>query len=216
MHNPATGSQMAKDFGTLCKSAQPSKPRDIHLATQLPALPPCHNCDSHSSYHTNHQKRHAKQSCSCSCSCNCSRSCDHHDDYCRSQHSSCPCHDNYIGHHDVHPSNKPHLDISDYQPVSFTSVASFVSLHSSNIVFDSDLNNIEHVKKFATYPNYDNEDNSHSYIGKTPSKPDNTFCVSTFNIHNYTDPKTKQYNYWYHTKLYVLPPAGLMDLCVAN
>ncbi len=40
--------------------------------------------------------------------------------------------------------------------------------------------------------------------------------MDTFNICDYTDPKTKQYNYWYHTKLDVLPPAGLMDLCVAN
>ncbi len=66
------------------------------------------------------------------------------------------------------------------------------------------------------YPNYnDNDDDSHLYIGKKPSKPDNKFCMGTFNVHNYTDPKTKEYSYWYNTKLDTEPPAGLIALYVA-
>ncbi len=210
MHNLATGSQKAKDFDALRKS---SKPHDTHSSMQCPALPPHPNCDYHSSYHTNSKNHLAKHSCSCSCSNSCSHSCDCRDDDHCIQRSSSPCHDTYIGHHDVCPSNKPYLYVSDGWPVGSASIASHISLHSSNVNFDSDLNNIKEVVKFVSYPNY-NDNNSHSYIGEKPSKPDNIFCMGTFDIHNYTDPETKQYSYWYHTKLDAQPPAGLVDLHV--
>ncbi len=47
-----------------------------------------------------------------------------------------------------------------------------------------------------------------TFIGKTPFKPDNTFYMGTFDIHDFTDPKTKQYSYWYHTKLDAQPQLG--------
>ncbi len=211
MHDPETGSQKEKGFDALCKFAQPSKPCYTNLSTCCPALAPHRDRNSHLSYHTDKHQCSAKCTHSCSCPCSCSHSRDCHDDVRCSQRSYCPCHDTSIGYQDVCSSGKSYLDSSNCQPISSTSVASHVSLQSSNVVFDSDLNNIEHVKKFATYPNYDDND-SHSYIGKTPNESDNTFCMGTFDIRNYTDPETKQYSNCYHTKLDAQPPAGCCQL----
>ncbi len=72
----------------------------------------------------------------------------------------------------------------------------------------------------TTYPDYDDndddDDSSYWYIGEKTSKPDKTSSLGTFDVHNYTDSKIKQYSYWYHTKPDEEPPAGLVALYVAH
>ncbi len=53
--------------------------------------------------------------------------------------------------------------------------------------------------------------NSHSYIVEKPTKMDNFF-----DIFNYTDPETKEFSYWYNSKLDAQPPAGLIALQVVD
>ncbi len=48
LHNPATGSQTAKDFDTFPKSAITTKPHDPQPPTRCPALPPRPEHKSHS------------------------------------------------------------------------------------------------------------------------------------------------------------------------
>ncbi len=68
----------------------------------------------------------------------------------------------------------------------------------------------------ATYPWCDDNNNSHSYVGKKSSKPDKTFYMRAFNNWNFTDQESKEYSYWYKTKLDAQPPAGLITLYVAD
>ncbi len=108
MHNPATGSQMAKAIDAISKSANPSIPRESSSSAKRSASPPRCEHDSHSSYHTRDTRHSDKRSHSWSCSHSRSPSCDSRDgDRCR-QHSSHPHHDDYVGHH-VFPtkSNPP-------------------------------------------------------------------------------------------------------------
>ena len=100
MHNPATGSQTAKDFDAMHKSAKPSKPCESSSSAKCSASPPHRECNSHSSYYAIDIHCSAKHSRSRSCSHSCSRGHDCHNDDCRSQRSSHPYHDDYIGHHD--------------------------------------------------------------------------------------------------------------------
>ncbi len=62
----------------------------------------------------------------------------------------------------------------------------------------------------ATFPDY--ESDKSSYIGGKPTAD----VPPPFDVCNYTDPKTKEFSYWYHTKLDKRPPAGLVDLHVAK
>ncbi len=64
----------------------------------------------------------------------------------------------------------------------------------------------------APYPNYDDGDNdSHLYTGEKSIKSSNIF-----DVRNYSEPKSKDYSFWYHTKLDAQPPAGLIDCHVAT
>ncbi len=93
MHNPATGLQTAKDFDTMCKSAQSSKLLDTKPSKHHPASLLRREHDSHSFYNANNH--HHSGECSH----------DFHDDDHRSQHSSCHhCSDTFIGHHDFQPT----------------------------------------------------------------------------------------------------------------
>ncbi len=107
MHNPATESQMAKDFNALRKSVITTKPCDPHPLNCCPALPPHRERKSHSSYHAEDchcpMSSHS-HSCSCSLSPPCSPKCGHYDNDCCSHRSSYSCHDNYAGYHDFPPS----------------------------------------------------------------------------------------------------------------
>ncbi len=40
--------------------------------------------------------------------------------------------------------------------------------------------------------------------------------MGAFDVRYYTDPETKEYSYWYNTKLDTQPPAGLITLHVAD
>ncbi len=69
----------------------------------------------------------------------------------------------------------------------------------------------------ATYLYYDDNDNdSHLYVDPKSSKSDNSFCMGSFDVCNYTDLETKDYNYWYISKLNTQPPAGLITLHVVD
>ena len=109
MHNPTTGSQTAKDFDAMRKSAQPSRPQPT---TRRPASPPRRERERHSSYYADEPRR-SKHSRSRSCSRSRSRSPrrspsrDHsHDDRPRSR-SSRSRHTSYIGHHDFPDDSTP-------------------------------------------------------------------------------------------------------------
>ncbi len=62
----------------------------------------------------------------------------------------------------------------------------------------------------STDPDYDC--NETSYIGGKPAAN----APPPFDVQNYDDPKTKQYIYWYHTKLDEQSPALLIDTHVAK
>ncbi len=101
MHNPATGSQTAKDFDAMHKSTQTSKLLDNQSSTRRPASLPCHERNSHSSYHADNHHCSGKHSRSHSHLHSHSRSHDCFDDDCCSQRSSSHhCSDTFVGHHD--------------------------------------------------------------------------------------------------------------------
>ncbi len=62
---------------------------------------------------------------------------------------------------------------------------------------------------------FDDDDNdSESYCGGPPFKSSKS-SPPDFDVRDFTNPKTKQSSYWYHTKLDAQPPAGLMYFYVA-
>ncbi len=132
MHNPATGTQMAKDFNKLFKNAKSPKPcAPVSLSTHCSNLPPRCNCTTHSNYHVDNCCHSTKCRCSPSHLCSHLRSCDHHNDAQRSHRSSCSHVDtNFAIHDNVCPSIKPYFDITGRDPVNLPSKTSEVSSHS--------------------------------------------------------------------------------------
>ncbi len=111
MHNPTTGSQTAKDFDAMRKSAQPARPQP---SNRRPASPPRRERERHSSYYADEPRR-SKRSRSQSRSRSRSRSRsprrsssrDHSYDARPSSRSSRSRHTSYIGHHDFPDDNTP-------------------------------------------------------------------------------------------------------------
>ncbi len=153
------------------------------------------------------------------------------------QHHQCTC------HHLTNPYIMQRLNLLDNpkdilykEPVSLPSRYSDTSIPSGDADHSAwDTNPVEnpyHPVHFdscgncedpitatysATYLNYnDNDNDTHLYIGEKPSKPNNKFCMSTFDVCNYTDPKTNEYSYWSNTKLEAQPPVGLIACHLAD
>ncbi len=61
---------------------------------------------------------------------------------------------------------------------------------------------------------HDDSNDSESYCGGPPSKS-RWSSLPAFDVWDFTNPETKQYSYWYHTKPNAQPPAGLMYVYVA-
>ncbi len=125
MHNPATGTQTAKEFNKLCKTAKTSNScAPTSFSTHHSHSPPCYDSDTHSTYHI--EDWHWSMKCSRWCSSLLSH--DRHNDDQHSHWSSCPCVDsNYAVLHDCCPSGSPyHWDMN----LLVMSVASEVLSHN--------------------------------------------------------------------------------------